>query len=114
MKDWESWKRIDQFYSQLSNEMQNTNVLLNMSADEFKQKLSDILVYADGSKVSDEDIAKIPIDEGLSLIVDFFFIYAKLNFAMQEKLIESQNRVKESIMKLKDLKTPEIPSGENE
>lgn len=100
-KDWASWNRLDKYYSNLSDSEKNGEVLINMSPENFKQHLTDILIDDKGEPLSEKFIEGIPLALGLPLIIDFFFSWAKLNKDMQMNLRQSQKKVIEQVKKLK-------------
>lgn len=111
VKDWVAWKRVDEFYSHLSDGVKNSEVLIKMTEEEFQQLLDDILTDEAGEHLSSELLQNIPIADGLPLLLDFFLVYGKLSNSIVENLQSSRAKVLESTEKLNSSKTNPIREG---
>lgn len=103
--DWERWQRLSEFYAGFSeNAEKNTNMILKMSREEYNTLVHDVLIDENSELIVYELVKQVPLSVSLPMIVDFFFVFKKLNNDMLVSLQTSGTNSKEFTEILKDSK----------
>lgn len=98
VKDWDASKRTDELFNRIKAGGKDPS-LLDLSKEEFKQLLKDVLLTNEGKEVPDELINRIPLATGLKIFTDFFLVYLESNLDMSNISNDFAEKVKELVQK---------------